>query len=92
MLPNIAKFGVPNFSWYEMYKRSSLQMSDSIDRMGWPMAIGPEMINVGAHCKEARGLPEEFRKFVEDPRSKGVDNINAKTNALLVISFGYISI
>jgi hypothetical protein len=29
---------------------------------------------------------------VEDPRSKGVDNINAKTNALLVISFGYISI
>lgn len=70
-LPNIEKFGVPNFSWYEMYKRSSLQFSDSLDRLGWPLSVAPEVVGVGAHCKEPGVLPEEFRSFVEDPNSRG---------------------
>jgi hypothetical protein len=38
VMTNIAKFGVPNFNWHELYARSSLEFSDSIDRIGWPMA------------------------------------------------------
>ncbi|KAF7636498.1 UDP-glucuronosyltransferase, partial [Meloidogyne graminicola] len=71
-MPNIARFGVPNFTWKELYIRSSLQLSDSIDRLGWPLAKGPEMINIGAHCRESGKLPEEFKKFIEEEDSEGI--------------------
>jgi glucuronosyltransferase len=30
-----------------------------------------EVLHAGAHCEEANELPEEYRTFVEDPKSKG---------------------
>nr|CAD2184904.1 unnamed protein product [Meloidogyne enterolobii] len=71
LMPNIARFGVPNFTWKELYTRSSLQLSDSIDRLGWPLSKGPEMINIGAHCKNPGKMPEKFRKFIEEENSEG---------------------
>jgi len=29
------------------------------------------VLNAGAHCEEANELPDEYRTFVEDPKSKG---------------------
>ncbi|KAL7074204.1 hypothetical protein ACQ4LE_006417 [Meloidogyne hapla] len=70
-MPNIERFGVPNFTWKELFTRSSLQLSDSIDRLGWPLSRGPEMVNIGAHCKNSEKMPEEFSKFIEDENSEG---------------------
>uniref|UniRef100_A0A183BVN5 UDP-glucuronosyltransferase n=1 Tax=Globodera pallida TaxID=36090 RepID=A0A183BVN5_GLOPA len=42
--------------------------------MGLPMAVGPEMINVGARCEESKTLaklPNEFSVFMENPSSNG---------------------
>ncbi|KAI3422459.1 hypothetical protein GPALN_012967 [Globodera pallida] len=73
LMPNIAKFGVPNFSWFELYWRSQLFLHDSIDRLGLPVATGVDTISVGAHCKAPKdpsALPFKFKQFMEDPNSK----------------------
>ena len=41
LMPNMEKFGVPNFSWPDFYSRQSLELSDSVDRIGWPLAGWP---------------------------------------------------
>ncbi|KAL3082696.1 hypothetical protein niasHS_010498 [Heterodera schachtii] len=51
LMPNIAKFGVPNFSFTEFYSRSQLFLHDSIDRLGLPVATAADIFGVGAHCK-----------------------------------------
>jgi len=73
LMSNIAKFGVPDFTWHELYKRSSLLFTDSIDRLWWPLSIGNEQIGVGSHCNRANGLAlsSELKEFIEDPNSKG---------------------
>jgi hypothetical protein len=35
-MPNIEKFGVPDFSWQNLYKGAALTFTDSLDRLGWP--------------------------------------------------------
>uniref|UniRef100_A0A183C1Q3 glucuronosyltransferase n=1 Tax=Globodera pallida TaxID=36090 RepID=A0A183C1Q3_GLOPA len=67
MMPNIANFGVPNFSWAELFRHTAYEFSDFIDRLGWPLAHGPEMLNVGSHCKSAGPLPSEFAQLIEQP-------------------------
>uniref|UniRef100_A0A914HX86 glucuronosyltransferase n=1 Tax=Globodera rostochiensis TaxID=31243 RepID=A0A914HX86_GLORO len=67
MMPNIANFGVPNFSWAELFRHTAYEFSDFIDRMGWPLAHGPEMLNVGSHCKSAGPLPSKFAQLIEEP-------------------------
>lgn len=72
LMPNIEQFGVPNFSWYELYARSALGLSDMIDRVGWAQPAGTELVNVGAHCKQPNpGLNAKFADFIEDPKSNG---------------------
>ncbi|KAH7707617.1 Protein UGT-63 [Aphelenchoides avenae] len=71
LLPNIARFGVPNFTWHELYKGSSMQLSDAFDRMGWPMPEAPEVKSIGSYCSEPKPLEGELETFVNDPKSKG---------------------
>ncbi|KAI1718939.1 UDP-glucoronosyl and UDP-glucosyl transferase domain-containing protein [Ditylenchus destructor] len=71
LMPNIATFGVPNFTWHGFYTKSSFVFADSIDRLGWAMPEGNEMKNVGAHCKKPKPLTGDLKEFVEDPKSKG---------------------
>uniref|UniRef100_A0A914KIS7 UDP-glucuronosyltransferase n=1 Tax=Meloidogyne incognita TaxID=6306 RepID=A0A914KIS7_MELIC len=68
---NMKKLGVNDFTWTEFYSRTSLQFSDSFDSLGWPVAVGTDMKNVGAHCKSSKTLPKKFAEFVEAPESKG---------------------
>ncbi|KAL7076998.1 hypothetical protein ACQ4LE_003748 [Meloidogyne hapla] len=68
---NMKKLGINDFSWSDLHSRTSLQFADSIDRLGWPQAVGTEMKNVGAHCKPSKTLPKKFTEFVEAPESKG---------------------
>ncbi|KAL3125514.1 hypothetical protein niasHT_004478 [Heterodera trifolii] len=75
LMPNIAKFGVPNFNWFEFLWHSEMFFFENIDRMGMPLAVGPEMIATGAHCemnKNLQKLPGELSAFMEKPNSKGV--------------------
>ncbi|KAL3098326.1 hypothetical protein niasHT_021598 [Heterodera trifolii] len=73
MMPNIAKFGVPNFSWAELFRQTEYEFSDFIDRMGWPLAHGPDMVNLGSHCRSAAVslLHPAFSEFVDVPFSRG---------------------
>ncbi|KAF7634721.1 UDP-glucuronosyltransferase [Meloidogyne graminicola] len=71
LMPNMKVLGLTDFSWSDFYSRTSLQFADSMDRIGWPMAVGKEMINIGAHCKKVKILPKKFAEFVEAPESKG---------------------
>lgn len=36
-----------------------------------PPSAVPEVVSAGAHCEVPSTLPEDYRRFVEDPKSKG---------------------
>ncbi|KAI6174447.1 UDP-glucuronosyltransferase [Aphelenchoides besseyi] len=70
-MPNIARFGVVDFSWHKLFKDASVTFSDSLERLGWPVAEGTDLINTGAYCKLSEVLTGELKEFVEDPKSNG---------------------
>ncbi|KAI6222678.1 UDP-glucuronosyltransferase [Aphelenchoides besseyi] len=70
-MPNIARFGVVDFSWHKLFKDASVTFSDSLERLGWPVAEGTDLINTGAYCKSSEVLSGELKEFVEDPKSNG---------------------
>ncbi|KAI1707068.1 UDP-glucoronosyl and UDP-glucosyl transferase domain-containing protein [Ditylenchus destructor] len=71
-LPNIARFGVPNFTWSELYKGSSMNFGDSVDRIGWPVSEGSEAKGIGSYCADPKnGLDQEMEAFMNDPKSAG---------------------
>lgn len=72
MLPNIDKFGVPNFTWQEFYKSSSMNFGDTIDRLGWPASEGHEVKGIGSYCADPKnGLSDELEAFMNDKNSAG---------------------
>ncbi|KAI6234940.1 UDP-glucuronosyltransferase [Aphelenchoides fujianensis] len=70
-MPNIDRFGVVDFSWQKLFKDSSVTFSDSLERLGWPVAEGTDLVNTGAYCKSSEVLTGELKEFVEDPKSNG---------------------
>ncbi|KAL3109374.1 hypothetical protein niasHT_015219 [Heterodera trifolii] len=77
MMPNISKFGVPNFSWAELFRQTDYEFSDFIDRMGWP-AIGTSAA--------VSLLPPAFSEFVDVPFSRGTVLLNALFGAMNALS------
>ncbi|KAI1716741.1 UDP-glucoronosyl and UDP-glucosyl transferase domain-containing protein [Ditylenchus destructor] len=71
-LPNIARLGVPNFTWRELYKGSSMNFGDSVDRIGWPASEGSEVKGIGSYCADPKnGLDQDLEAFMNDPKSAG---------------------
>lgn len=76
---NIAKFGVPKFTWHELYSRAHLSLHESIDRMGlsqtsklqknifenFEYLAGSEMVTVGANCKNPKDLSTLPNQFLQ---------------------------
>uniref|UniRef100_A0A915EME2 glucuronosyltransferase n=1 Tax=Ditylenchus dipsaci TaxID=166011 RepID=A0A915EME2_9BILA len=92
LMPNIERFGVPQFTWHELYKKCSLTLGDSLDRLGWPLAEGNDIVNVGSHCKvtATKPLTGDLAKFVEDSKSKGTIYIAFGTYAAWDFAPDYI--
>uniref|UniRef100_A0A915EFY7 glucuronosyltransferase n=1 Tax=Ditylenchus dipsaci TaxID=166011 RepID=A0A915EFY7_9BILA len=68
---NIAKMGLPNFTWHELYKKNSLIFADYIDRMKYSLTESSDVRGIGSNCAIAKPLPRDLEDFVSDPTSNG---------------------
>ncbi|KAH7698053.1 UGT-63 protein, partial [Aphelenchoides avenae] len=69
--PAMRKMGVSSFSMNKLYADAAYAQYDGIERLGWPISSGTNVLTTGYTCESAGELAREYQEFVEDPRSKG---------------------
>ncbi|CAI4223658.1 unnamed protein product [Auanema sp. JU1783] len=55
----------------EFVSKSSYIFVDALNSLVWPHPIGNDAIHVSYDCPRTKCLDEEYRSFMEDPKSKG---------------------
>lgn len=94
-LNNIEKLALSNFSFFELYSKSSAFAVDYIDRWKYVFTRifffyhyyfnkffldGSDIYSIGSVCSKAKPLEKELENFVSDPSSKGTIYIAFGTN------------
>uniref|UniRef100_A0A1I7Z8U7 Glucuronosyltransferase n=1 Tax=Steinernema glaseri TaxID=37863 RepID=A0A1I7Z8U7_9BILA len=76
----IKQIGVHHFDFHEAWTRLSYNFHDDLTNLAFPAPISNEIKYIGKYCPKANALSQEYREFLEDPRSKGTIFIAFGTN------------
>ncbi|CAD6185001.1 unnamed protein product [Caenorhabditis auriculariae] len=77
----IKRLGIEDFSYFGLARDSSLHYIDSLNQLLSPAPTTTDRLDIAYFCDKDEKLPEDYRKFVEDPASKGTILIAFGSNA-----------